>query len=276
MKQKIISVKGIKFCNDLPVKFLAGPCVIETDKLTVELAGKLVKIFKKHKVKFVFKASLDKANRTSVNAFRGTGLSDGLKTLEKIKNKFHIPIITDIHEPWQAEEAASVCDILQIPAFLCRQTDLVMAAAATGKVVNIKKGQFLSPQAMAHIIKKVESCGNKKIMITERGSSFGYGDLVVDMRSLEILKDFGYPVIFDCTHSVQKPPSTTGKTGGDSRFASVLAKSATAVGVSGMFFEVAKMPKLAKSDAANSLDLKQAENLVKNLAKLDKLVKNLK
>lgn len=276
MKQKIINVKGLKFGNDLPMRFIAGPCVIETDKLTVELADKLVKIFKKHKAKFVFKASFDKANRTSAGAFRGPGLSDGLKTLQKIKNKFRVPIITDIHEPWQAEEAASVCDILQIPAFLCRQTDLIMAAASTGKVVNIKKGQFLSPQAMVHAIKKIESCGNKKIMITERGSSFGYGDLVVDMRSLEILKDTGYPVIFDCTHSVQKPPSTSGKTGGDSRFATILARGATAVGVAGMFFEVHKNPKMAKSDSANSLDLKQAEKLVKDLAKIDKLVKNLK
>ncbi len=203
--QKIIKINNLKISNNLPLAFMAGTCVIEGEQHFLDFAKKLKALIAKTKHPFILKASFDKANRTSVDAYRGPGLSKGLEILAKAKKLTGLPVLTDVHEPWQAEEAAQVADILQIPAFLCRQTDLVLACADTGKAVNVKKGQFLAPGAMEQIIKKIESRGNKNILLTERGASFGYGDLVVDMRSLEIMKQFGYPVIFDATHSVQNP-----------------------------------------------------------------------
>lgn len=205
MTQKTVTVGKIKISNTLPLVFIGGPCVIEGEKVFLDTAKQICNLMKKVKVPFIFKASFDKANRSSVNAYRGVGLERGLALLAEVKQKYQVPILTDIHEPYQAKEAAEVADILQIPAFLCRQTDLVLAAAKTGKVINVKKGQFLAPQAMCEIIKKIESEGNKNILLTERGASFGYGDLVVDMRSFEIMRRTAYPVIFDLTHSMQKP-----------------------------------------------------------------------
>ena len=234
--QKIIKIGPYKISNNLPLAFMAGTCVIESEEHYLSTAKKLKAILAKTKHPFILKASFDKANLTSVDAYRGPGLAKGLEILTKAKKMTGLPLVVDVHEPWQAEEVAQVADILQVPAFLCRQTDLVLACADTGKAVNVKKGQFLAPGAMEQVIKKIESRGNHKILLTERGASFGYGDLVVDMRSLEIMKQFGYPVIFDATHSVQKPGALGSATGGNRQLAPVLAKAATALGIAGVFF----------------------------------------
>ncbi len=274
--QKTLKVGTIKISNHLPLVFLAGTCVIENEAHYLNTAKTLQKIIAATGHPYILKASFDKANRTSLTAYRGPGLAKGLAILEKAKKLTGLPLLVDVHEPWQAEEAARVADILQIPAFLCRQTDLVLACAATGKAVNIKKGQFLAPGAMEQIIKKIESTGNHKILLTERGSSFGYGDLVVDMRSLEIMKQFGYPVIFDATHSVQKPGALGTATGGNAALAPVLAKAATALGIAGVFFEAHPCPQKALSDGPNSLNMKQVAQMTRQLAQLDKLVKKFK
>ena len=229
----------------------------------METAKKLKSILAKTKHPFILKASFDKANRTSVEAYRGPGLTKGLDILVKAKKLTGLPVVVDVHEPWQAEEAAQVADILQIPAFLCRQTDLVLACADTGRAINVKKGQFLAP-------------GNKKILLTERGSSFGYGDLVVDMRSLQTMKEFGYPVIFDATHSVQKPGALGSCTGGNRQMAPILAKAATALGIAGVFFEAHPTPDTALSDGPNSLDMKLAEKMARELCLIDQVVKKFK
>ena len=274
--QKTIKVGSIKISNTLPLVFLAGTCVIESEKHYIDTAKTLKKIIAKTGHPYILKASFDKANRTSLTAYRGPGLSKGLDILQKAKQVLGLPLVVDIHEPWQAEEVARVADILQIPAFLCRQTDLVLACAATGKAVNVKKGQFLAPGAMEQIIKKIESQGNYNILLTERGASFGYGDLVVDMRSLEIMKQFGYPVIFDATHSVQKPGALGAATGGNAALAPALAKAATALGIAGVFFEAHPNPEKALSDGPNSLDMKQVTKMTNELAQIDKLVKKFK
>ena len=274
--QKTVKVGNIKISNTLPLVFLAGTCVIESEKHYLSTAKTLQKLIAKTKHPFVLKASFDKANRTSLNAYRGPGLAKGLDILQKAKQITGLPLVVDVHEPWQADEVAHVADILQIPAFLCRQTDLVLACAATGKAVNVKKGQFLAPAAMEQVIKKIESQGNHNILLTERGASFGYGDLVVDMRSLEIMKQFGYPVIFDATHSVQKPGALGNATGGNSALAPVLAKAATALGIAGVFFEAHPNPAKALSDGPNSLDMKQVASMTAQLAQIDRLVKKFK
>ncbi len=274
--QKIIQIGKYKISNSLPLAFMAGPCIIESEKHYLDTARKLKQILAKTKHPFILKASFDKANRTSVSAYRGPGLSLGLNILQKAKQITGLPVVVDVHEPWQAEEAAQVADVLQIPAFLCRQTDLVLACADTGKVINVKKGQFLAPGAMEQVIKKIESRGNKQILLTERGACFGYGDLVVDMRSLEIMKQFEYPVIFDATHSVQKPGALGSATGGNRLMAPVLAKSATALGIAGVFFEAHPDPDHALSDGPNSLDLKLTAKMVQQLCKIDELVKKFK
>ena len=271
--QKTVQVGSIRISNKLPLVFLAGTCVIESEKHYIDTAKKLKQIIAKTGHPYILKASFDKANRTSLSAYRGPGLAKGLAILQKAKQITGLPLVVDVHEPWQAEEAAQVADMLQIPAFLCRQTDLVLACAATGKAVNVKKGQFLAPGAMEQIIKKIESQGNHNILLTERGASFGYGDLVVDMRSLEIMKQFGYPVIFDATHSVQKPGALGTATGGNSKLAPVLAKAATALGIAGVFFEAHPHPEQALSDGPNSLNLKQVAKMTAELAAIDQLVK---
>ena len=274
--QKTIKIGNIKISNNLPLVFMAGTCVIESKEHYISTVKKLKTIIAKTKHPYILKASYDKANRTSVDAYRGPGLAKGLEILAQAKKETGLPLLVDVHEPWQAEEAAKVADILQIPAFLCRQTDLVLARAATGKVVNVKKGQFLAPGAMEQIIKKIESQGNHKIMLTERGASFGYGDLVVDMRSLEVMKGFGYPVIFDATHSVQKPGALGCATGGNRAMAPVLAKAATALGIAGVFFEAHPDPDHALSDGPNSLNLEQVQTMCKQLCAIDAVVKKFK
>ncbi len=274
--QKTIKVGSVKISNSLPLVFMAGTCVIEGEKHYIDTVKNLQKIIAKTAHPYILKASFDKANRTALSAYRGPGLAKGLAILEKAKKLTGLPLVVDVHEPWQAEEAARVADMLQIPAFLCRQTDLVLACAATGKAVNVKKGQFLAPAAMEQIIKKIESEGNHNILLTERGASFGYGDLIVDMRSLEIMKQFGYPVIFDATHSVQKPGALGSATGGNSALAPVLAKAATALGIAGVFFEAHPNPKEALSDGPNSLDMKQVTAMTRQLSQLDAVVKKFK
>ena len=274
--QKTVKVGSIKISNQLPLVFMAGTCVIEGEKHYIDTVKTLQKNIAKTGHPYIIKASFDKANRTSLSAYRGPGLAKGLAILEKAKKATGLPLVVDVHEPWQAEEAAKVADMLQIPAFLCRQTDLVLACAATGKAVNIKKGQFLAPAAMEQVIKKIESQGNRNILLTERGASFGYGDLIVDMRSLEIMKQFGYPVIFDATHSVQKPGALGSSTGGNSALAPILAKAAVALGIAGVFFEAHPAPKEALSDGPNSLDMKQSAHMVKQLCAIDEVVKKFK
>lgn len=274
--QKTVKVGSIQISNKLPLVFLAGTCVIESEKHYIDTAKKLKQLIAKTGHPYILKASFDKANRTSLSAYRGPGLAKGLTILQKAKQITGLPLVVDVHEPWQADEVAQVADMLQIPAFLCRQTDLVLACAATGKAVNVKKGQFLAPGAMEQVIKKIESQGNHNILLTERGASFGYGDLVVDMRSLETMKQFGYPVIFDATHSVQKPGALGTATGGNSKLAPVLAKAATALGIAGVFFEAHPNPAQALSDGPNSLDMKQVAKMTSELAQIDELVKKFK
>lgn len=274
--QKTIQIGPIKLSNRLPLAFMAGPCVIESREQYLTTVKKLKAIIAKTRHPYILKASYDKANRTSVDAYRGPGLAAGMKILQEAKQLTGLPLVVDVHEPWQAEEAAQTADILQIPAFLCRQTDLVLACADTGKAINVKKGQFLAPGAMEQIIKKIESRGNKKIILTERGACFGYGDLVVDMRSLEIMKSFGYPVVFDATHSVQKLGAAGACTGGNRAMAPVLAKAATALGIAGVFFESHPDPDHALSDGANSLNFAQAEKMCQQLCAIDAVVKKFK
>ena len=270
-KQKAVKAGSVVFANDRPLVYIAGPCVIETAKSYAAQALELKKVFSALKTPFVLKASFDKANRTSHNSFRGVGMESALDFLKDLKNRLGVTLLVDVHEPAQAARVAEVADILQIPAFMCRQTDLLFACADTGRAVNVKKGQFLSPWEAENIVKKLESRGAKDIMLTERGSSFGYGNLVVDMRSLEIMKDFGYPVIFDCTHSVQRPGGLGTATGGDRRFIVPLAKAAAALKIAGLFFEAHPRPEKALSDGPNSLRLASVKALVAALNRVDRL-----
>ena len=252
--------------------FIAGPCVIESVEGTMDLAEKLVKLAKDLKVPFVFKASFDKANRTSIDSYRGPGILEGLEILKEVRDRFNVPVLTDIHEAWQAEFAADVVDILQIPAFLCRQTDLVVAAAETGKVVNVKKAQFLAPEDMRNVIAKIEAVGNTNIILTERGASFGYNNLVADMRSLLIMREFGYPVVFDATHSVQRPGGAGTSSGGDGRWAPALARAAVATGVDGIFMETHVNPAEALSDKANAIAFKDLKRVWQKLIAIHAIV----
>jgi 2-dehydro-3-deoxyphosphooctonate aldolase (KDO 8-P synthase) len=257
-----------------PLVLIAGPCVIESEGHAMKMAERLTKIAAKAKVPLVFKASYDKANRSSLSSFRGPGLAGGLEILRKIKARFRVPVLTDIHEPDQAQAAAEVCDVLQVPAFLSRQTDLLTAAGKTGCVVNLKKGQFLSPWEMANAVAKVKSTGNNKVIITERGVSFGYNNLVVDMRSFPILAKTGCPVIFDVTHSVQLPGGQGHASGGQPEFIEPLARAGTAVGVDGIFLEVHERPERALSDGSNALRLDRLPELLAKLTPIAKLVRS--
>ena len=268
-----VSIDNISFSSKSPLALMAGPCVIESREKCLDIAGKLVRWAAREKVPLIFKASFDKANRSSIDAFRGPGLEEGLDILLEVKTTYKVPIVTDIHEPWQADHAAQVADILQIPAFLCRQTDLLLAAGETGRVVNVKKAQFLAAEDMALVVRKIESTGNRRILLTERGSSFGYHNLVADMRNLMILRELGYPVIFDATHSVQRPGGLGGSTGGDSRWAPALARAAVATGaVDGLFIETHPNPAEALSDKANALPFKALPALWKQLTAIDAIV----
>lgn len=245
--------------------FIAGPCVIESAELLDQVAQELVRINKQLGVDIIFKSSFDKANRTSIHSFRGPGLTKGLQMLADVKEKYGLRLLTDIHESWQAEPAGQVCDVLQIPAFLCRQTDLLVAAAKTGRTVNIKKAQFLSGSDMRYPVEKALDSGAKDVWLTERGNSFGYNNLVVDFRNIPDMLQFTPTVIMDCTHSVQRPGGADGKTGGDRRFVPAMAKAAKAFGATGYFFEVHPNPDKGLSDAANMLELHKLEALIKDL-----------
>lgn len=269
MKMRTISTGGpfsVSFGKSKPLALMAGPCVIESREHSLELGRKLAAMASRYDVPFVFKASFDKANRSSVTSYRGPGIEAGLEILAEVRNTLGVPVVTDIHEPWQAYEAAKYVDILQIPAFLCRQTDLLIAAGETGCVVNVKKMQSMAAEDMEHVIAKIESTGNRKILLTERGASFGYRNLVADMRSLLVMRAFGYPVIFDATHSVQRPGALGGGSGGDGRWAPALARAAVATGaVDGIFIETHEVPEQALSDAANSIALAKLPALWKQL-----------
>ena len=249
-------------------KLIAGPCVIESEEMVMSIAERMKSVTDKLGISYTFKASFDKANRTSINGKRGPGIEEGLRILEKVKTTFDLPVATDIHEPWQAEPVGKICDIVQIPAFLCRQTDLLVAAAKTGKCINIKKAQFLAPWDMANCAQKVEQSGNSNIMLCERGTSFGYNNLVVDMTGLVEMKKFGYPVIFDATHSVQKPGGKGTSTGGNREYVEYLAKAAIAVGVDGLFMETHPSPDEAWSDGPNMVVLDEMEAMLEKLIKV--------
>jgi 2-dehydro-3-deoxyphosphooctonate aldolase (KDO 8-P synthase) len=257
-----------------PLVLFAGPCVIETEAHAMHMAERLLTISTAAKVPLVFKASFDKANRSSLSSYRGPGMATGLRVLRKIKERLGVPILTDIHEPAQAAPAAEVCDVLQIPAFLSRQTDLLIAAGRTGSVVNLKKGQFLSPWEMTNAVKKIESTGNRNILLTERGVSFGYNNLVVDMRSFPVLAKTGYPVIFDVTHSVQLPGAQGAASGGQPEFIEPLARAGCAVGVDGIFLEIHDRPAKALSDGSNALQLDHLPALLAKLVQLSNLVRS--
>lgn len=247
---------------------IAGPCVIESEENVMYIAKKMKEITDKLGVKYYFKASFDKANRTSISSYRGPGIEEGMRILKKVKDVYGLKIATDIHEPWQAEKVAEVVDIIQIPAFLCRQTDLLIAAAKTGKIVNIKKAQFLAPKDMLNVVNKVKKCGNNKILLCERGTCFGYNNLVVDMTGIVEMKKLGYPVVMDATHSVQKPGGNGTSTGGNREYAEPLAKAAIAVGADAVFFEVHPDPDNALSDGANMVKLEDIEGILKRVIRV--------
>ena len=249
---------------------MAGPCVIEDERMPFEIAERLVDITKRLGLEFIFKASYRKANRSRLDSFTGIGDEKGLKILGEIREKYNIPVVTDIHSAEEAEMAARFVDVIQIPAFLCRQTDILVAAAKTGKVVNIKKGQFLSPEAMRFAMDKVADSGNEKIVLTDRGTMFGYHDLIVDFRAIPIMKSFGVPVVMDITHSLQQPNQSSGVSGGMPEMIASIAKAAIAVGTDGIFMETHPDPKKAKSDGANMLPLSEVENLLSTLLKIRK------
>ena len=256
-----------------PLALIAGPCVIESEKLVLSTCEKIKEITSRHEVPFVFKSSYTKANRLKIDSYSGPGLQDGLKLLEKVKKEFGVPVLTDVHNPDEALPVSQVADILQIPAFLCRQTDLVVAAAKTGKPLNIKKGQFMAPEDMLPIARKAESAGNKNILLTERGSFFGYHNLVVDMRSLSIMRDLGYPVVFDATHSLQLPGAGGGQSGGLPQFIFPLARAAVACGCDALFVETHPDVKSALCDKASMLPLDKFEELVVQVKAIDQLMR---
>jgi len=264
-----IKVKNIKIGDKNPLVLIAGPCVIESEKHCLDVAARIKDIAARLGIPYIFKSSFDKANRLSVASYRGPGIGMGLEILNKVKQKLKLPILSDVHCQKHIAEAAGVLDIIQIPALLCRQTDILLAAAETGKAVNIKKGQFLAPWDILPIIKKVESCGNKSILITERGFSFGYNNLVSDFRSLKIMRDFGYPVIYDATHSVQLPGGCGSSSGGQRQFVAGLSRAAVSFGCDGLFLEVHPHPDKAPCDGSNMIDLKNLESLLKQVKKIE-------
>ena len=271
--QHFVRLGSHQIGNDQPIVLIAGPCVIESEHLALTVAARLKETARRLNLPFIFKSSYDKANRSSGTSFRGPGLKEGLRILERVKKIVGVPVLTDVHTSEDIRLAQSVVDVLQIPAFLCRQTDLLLEAGRTGRVVNVKKGQFLSPWEMKNVIQKIESTGNKNILVTERGTSFGYNNLVVDMRGLEIMKSFGYPVIYDATHSVQLPGGRGSSSGGQREFLWPLARAALAVGVAGIFMEVHPNPDRALSDGPNSAKLSEVPDNLKVLKMLDRLIK---
>ncbi len=271
MVKKINITDTLSVGGDSKLALIAGPCVIESEDLVLKTAEKLKEITQRIDIPLIFKSSFDKANRSSINSYRGVGLEKGLEVLQKVKDRIGVPILSDIHEPQQADAAAEVFDVIQIPAFLCRQTDLLLAAAKTGRPVNVKKGQFMSPREMKNVIVKIEQCGNKNILLTERGVSFGYNNLVVDMRSLPIMRSLGYPVVFDVTHSVQLPGGAGDKSTGQKEFIPSLIRGAAAVGIDLLFMEVHPGPDHALSDGPNMVLLDELGPILKMVLEFSEL-----
>ena len=269
-------VKCGKFeiANNIPFTLIAGPCQLENEDHAIKISSELKRITKELNINFIYKTSFDKANRTSLKGKRGLGLEKSLPIFNKIRKEVGVPVLTDVHTAEQCNLVSDYVDVLQIPAFLCRQTDLLIAAAKTGKIINVKKGQFLAPWDMANVIKKIEDSGNKNIMITERGASFGYNTLVSDMRSIPIMSKYGFPIVYDATHSVQQPGGMGEKSGGQREFVPYLSRAAVAVGVAAVFIETHEDPDNAPSDGPNMVPLKDLKNLLKKLIEIDKLVKN--
>lgn len=276
MQNKVVKCRNLNISNLSQFTLIAGPCQLENENHAIEVASKLKEITEKLNIGLIYKTSFDKANRTSLKGKRGAGLEKSLPVFDKIRNNLKIPILTDIHTADQCEAVSNHVDVLQIPAFLCRQTDLLIAAAKTGKVINVKKGQFLAPWDMVNVIKKIEDSGNKNILVTERGASFGYNTLVSDMRSIPIMAKSGYPVVFDATHSVQQPGGMGEKSGGQREFVEYLSRAAVAVGVAAIFIETHPDPDNAPSDGPNMVPLSKMHNLLKQLIQIDKLIKDVK
>ncbi len=274
MKNIIVNCDGVKISNKEKICLIAGPCQLENEQHALDMAGKISEISKKYNIGFIYKTSFDKANRTSLKSKRGAGLEKSLPIFDKIKKQINVPILTDIHNAEQCSIVANHVDVLQIPAFLCRQTDLLVAAAKTNKVINVKKGQFLAPWDMSNVVKKISDTGNSNILITERGASFGYNTLVSDMRSIPIMAQTGYPIVFDATHSVQQPGGLGDKSGGERKFVSHLSRAAVAVGIAAVFIETHQDPDNAPSDGPNMVPLNEMDSLVNKLLEIDKLIKN--
>jgi len=270
---KTVHIKNITISENTPLVLIAGPCIIESEKIALETAEKIKRITDELKIPYIYKSSYTKANRQSVNSYTGPGLEKGLKILDQVKREYDVPILTDIHSAGEAEAAAEVANVLQIPAFLCRQTDIVVAAAKTGKPINIKKGQFMAPEDMGTIAAKAEHSGNNQILLTERGTTFGYHNLVVDFRSLVIMRKIGYPVVFDATHSLQLPGAANGKSGGQPQFIFPLARAAVAIGIQALFLETHPCVEEALCDASNMLPLQRLKELLIQLKKIDKFKK---
>ncbi len=273
MNNHIVKCSNFEISNDKPFTLIAGPCQLESEKHAIKISTELKKITSELRVNLIYKTSFDKANRTSLKGKRGLGLDKSLPIFDKIRKEVGLPVLTDVHTAEQCSIVADHVDVLQIPAFLCRQTDLLIAAAKTGKIINVKKGQFLAPWDMKNVIKKIEDSGNKNILITERGASFGYNTLVSDMRALPIMSKFGFPVVFDATHSVQQPGGMGEKSGGQREFVSYLARAAVAVGVGAIFMETHEDPNNAPSDGPNMVPLNEVKTLLKKLTDIDKIVK---
>ena len=274
MKNITIKCKNLKISNDNPFCLIAGPCQLENEQHAIDMAGKIKEITKKYQLGFIYKTSFDKANRTSIKVKRGAGLDKSLQIFDKIRKELETPVLTDIHTAEQCSIVSEHVDIIQIPAFLCRQTDLLIAAAKTKKIINVKKGQFLAPWDITNVIKKISESGNENILITERGSSFGYNSLVSDMRSLPIMAKTGYPVVFDATHSVQQPGGLGDKSGGQREFVPILSRAAVAVGVAAVFIETHNDPDNAPSDGPNMIPLNKLDELLNQLIEIDKLIKS--
>ena len=274
MENRVVNCNGIKISNKNKICLIAGPCQLETEQHALDIAGKIKEITSKYQIGFIYKTSFDKANRTSIKGKRGAGLEKSLPVFDKIKKDLNVPVLTDIHNELQCSLVSSHVDVLQIPAFLCRQTDLLIAAAKTNKIINVKKGQFLAPWDMVNVTKKISDSGNDNILVTERGASFGYNTLVSDMRSIPIMCKNGYPVVYDATHSVQQPGGLGEKSGGQREFVEYLSRAAVAVGVAAIFLETHQDPDNAPSDGPNMVPLNKLEDLISQIVEIDSLVKN--
>ena len=274
MNSKKVNCGNIEISNSNKICIIAGPCQLETEQHAMDMAGKIQEITKKLKIGFIYKTSFDKANRTSIKGKRGAGLDASLPVFDKIKRELKIPVLTDVHNVEQCSILSDHIDVLQIPAFLCRQTDLLIAAAKTNKIINVKKGQFLAPWDMTNVTKKISDSGNEKILVTERGASFGYNTLVSDMRSIPIMAKIGYPIVFDGTHSVQQPGGLGEKSGGQREFVEYLSRAAAAVGIAAIFLETHEDPDNAPSDGPNMVPLNKLENLISQIVEIDNLIKN--